>query len=54
MAHCGTDDVLIVGGVGCNVRLQNMMGAMAQDRNAKMYAIDERYWLVPAFLKDIE
>ena len=25
MAHCGINDVLIVGGVGCNVRLQQMM-----------------------------
>jgi len=25
MAHVGTSDVLIVGGVGCNVRLQEMM-----------------------------
>lgn len=25
MAHCSTHDVLIVGGVGCNVRLQQMM-----------------------------
>lgn len=25
MAHCGSNDVLIVGGVGCNQRLQAMM-----------------------------
>ena len=25
MAHVGTSDVLIVGGVGCNLRLQGMM-----------------------------
>ena len=25
MAHVATNDVLIVGGVGCNVRLQEMM-----------------------------
>lgn len=25
MAHCGADEVLIVGGVGCNKRLQEMM-----------------------------
>ena len=28
MAHCSSDDVLIVGGVGCNVRLQQMMEQM--------------------------
>lgn len=27
MAHCGSAEVLIVGGVGCNKRLQEMMGA---------------------------
>lgn len=28
MAHCGSQEVLIVGGVGCNLRLQEMMGIM--------------------------
>ena len=44
MAHCGAGDVLIVGGVGCNLRLQTMMGDMAKERGAHLYAIDERYW----------
>ncbi|VDP35729.1 unnamed protein product [Soboliphyme baturini] len=43
MAHCRSNEVLIVGGVGCNERLQQMMGIMAQERNAKLYATDERY-----------
>lgn len=30
MAHCGSQEVLIVGGVGCNVRLQEMMGKTLQ------------------------
>lgn len=30
MAHCGKNDVLIVGGVGCNVRLQQMMEIMVK------------------------
>ncbi len=30
MAHVGTNDVLIVGGVGCNVRLQQMMQVRAR------------------------
>ena len=30
MAHCGSQEVLIVGGVGCNVRLQEMMGKSLQ------------------------
>jgi len=43
MAHCGSSEVLIVGGVGCNKRLQKMMEIMAQERNAKLYATDERF-----------
>ena len=34
MAHCNSDSVLLVGGVGCNVRLQEMMGIMAEERGA--------------------
>lgn len=43
MAHCGTADVLIVGGVGCNVRLQQMMQTMCEERGGHLYATDERY-----------
>lgn len=43
MAHCSSAEVLIVGGVGCNVRLQEMMGEMAQERGAKLFATDDRY-----------
>ena len=43
MAHTGADTVLIVGGVGCNVRLQEMMQSMAQDRGASLCAMDHRY-----------
>lgn len=43
MAHCGKNDVLIVGGVGCNQRLQDMMKIMASERGGMLYAIDERY-----------
>lgn len=43
MAHCGSQEVLIVGGVGCNKRLQEMMGIMCTERNAKMFATDERF-----------
>nr|VZH97051.1 unnamed protein product [Spirometra erinaceieuropaei] len=43
MAHCDTKEVLIVGGVGCNLRLQEMMGRMAAERNATLYATDDRY-----------
>jgi len=43
MAHCNTQDVLIVGGVGCNKRLQAMMKIMADERGGVLYATDERY-----------
>ena len=60
MAHVGSNEVLIVGGVGCkykvegtismfstlslgNMRLQEMMGQMAKERNGTLYATDERF-----------
>ncbi len=42
MAHVGANQVLIVGGVGCNERLQEMMGLMARERGGDVYATDER------------
>ncbi|KAJ8755303.1 hypothetical protein K2173_019101 [Erythroxylum novogranatense] len=36
-------DVLIVGGVGCNERLQEMMRIMCGERGGTLYATDERY-----------
>lgn len=38
MAHTGKNDVLVVGGVGCNARLQAMMGVMAAERGGTLYA----------------
>ncbi|KAK7058850.1 putative tRNA threonylcarbamoyladenosine biosynthesis protein kae1 [Paramarasmius palmivorus] len=43
MAHIGSKEVLIVGGVGCNERLQEMMGIMAQEREGQVFATDERF-----------
>lgn len=43
LAHCNSDEVLIVGGVGCNERLQEMMDSMCKDRGAKLFATDERF-----------
>ncbi|KIO23230.1 hypothetical protein M407DRAFT_78327 [Tulasnella calospora MUT 4182] len=43
MAHVRSKEVLIVGGVGCNERLQEMMGVMAQERGGKVFATDERF-----------
>lgn len=43
MAHVGSSQVLIVGGVGSNERLQEMMGIMARDRRGSVFATDERF-----------
>lgn len=43
MAHMGSSQVLIVGGVGSNERLQEMMGIMAMDRGGSVFATDERF-----------
>ena len=43
MAHTGQNQVLIVGGVGCNKRLQKMMADMVQERGGTLCAMDARY-----------
>eukprot|EP01128_Nolandella_sp_AFSM9_P011090 TRINITY_DN7802_c0_g1_i1.p1 TRINITY_DN7802_c0_g1~~TRINITY_DN7802_c0_g1_i1.p1 ORF type:complete len:367 (+),score=34.95 TRINITY_DN7802_c0_g1_i1:72-1103(+) len=45
LAHVGANEVLIVGGVGCNVHLQEMMANMLSQRNppGKLCSIDDRY-----------
>ena len=43
MAHVGSSQVLIVGGVGSNERLQEMMGIMARERRGSVFATDERF-----------
>jgi N6-L-threonylcarbamoyladenine synthase len=43
MAHTGQNEVLIVGGVGCNKRLQEMMGIMVEERGGTLCAMDHRY-----------
>ena len=43
MAHCGSKEVLLVGGVACNVRLQEMMQTMTNERGGSVCAMDDRY-----------
>lgn len=43
MAHTGSSQVLICGGVGCNERLQQMMACMCRERGAELFATDERF-----------
>lgn len=35
--------MLLVGGVGCNLRLQEMMTIMAEERGGSVCAMDDRY-----------
>lgn len=43
VAHTGANEILVVGGVGCNLRLQEMLQSMAVERGATMYGMDDRY-----------
>ncbi|ELA47031.1 glycoprotease/Kae1 family metallohydrolase [Vavraia culicis subsp. floridensis] len=43
MALTNSNEIMIVGGVGCNERLQAMMKAMARERGAMLYAMDDNY-----------
>jgi hypothetical protein len=44
LAHAGRSEVIMVGGVGCNERLQGMMAAMvAQRPGGRVHGIDARY-----------
>ncbi|ORY97476.1 Gcp-like domain-containing protein [Syncephalastrum racemosum] len=43
MAHVESTEVLIVGGVGCNIRLQEMMEQMAQQRGGSVCSMDDRF-----------
>lgn len=43
MSHCRSNQVLIVGGVGCNQRLQAMMATMCEERCGRLFATDERF-----------
>ncbi|KAH9385494.1 N6-L-threonylcarbamoyladenine synthase [Nematocida major] len=43
MTCTDSNEVLVVGGVGCNKRLQKMASDMAKQRGGKGYSADERY-----------
>lgn len=43
LSFINSDEVLIVGGVGCNERLQEMMKQMIKERNGKLYSMDETF-----------
>lgn len=40
MSHCESKEVIVVGGVGCNRRLQKMIQDMVEERNGAMGGID--------------
>lgn len=43
LSHTGANNVLIVGGVGCNMRLQEMMQQMLEARGGQLCAMDDRF-----------
>lgn len=43
LAHTGKDEVILVGGVGANARLQEMLGIMCAERGAKFMAPPRTY-----------
>ncbi|OQS54758.1 KAE1 [Ecytonucleospora hepatopenaei] len=43
LSYVGSEEVLIVGGVGCNLRLQEMITNLMSQRKGKVHAMDERY-----------
>mgnify|MGYP001772576085 CR=1 FL=1 len=43
MAYLGYDEMLLVGGVGANERLQEMLRIMCEDRNAKFFAPPKQF-----------
>lgn len=43
MAYTRSNEALIVGGVGCNKRLQLMVEEMVRQRNGKVHCTDERF-----------
>jgi N6-L-threonylcarbamoyladenine synthase len=43
MVHASSQEVPIVGGIGCNERLQEMMSIKPKERGAKLFATDERF-----------
>lgn len=43
MAHCGKNEILLVGGVGANRRLQQMLRMMSEERGARFNVPENRY-----------
>lgn len=43
MSHVDSQELLLVGGVGCNIRLQKMLNDMCIQRNAKTFSMDDRF-----------
>lgn len=43
MAHAGKDEVLLVGGVGANRRLQEMLATMCEERGAQLFVPEGKY-----------
>lgn len=45
MAHCGKKELLLGGGVACNIRLQEMADIMCKERDSSLYIPEKEYLL---------
>ncbi|MBW2970978.1 bifunctional N(6)-L-threonylcarbamoyladenine synthase/serine/threonine protein kinase [Candidatus Woesearchaeota archaeon] len=45
MAHCNKKELLLGGGVACNLRLQEMCSIMCKERNAKFFVPEKQFLL---------
>ena len=43
LSHVGSNDVLIVGGVGCNIRLQEIIKLMLDEWGGNLGSMDDRF-----------
>ena len=43
LSFIDSNEVMVVGGVGCNLRLQEMLRRMVEQRGGVLYAMDERF-----------
>ena len=43
VAHTGKDEILLAGGVGANIRLQEMLGIMCRERGIRFYVPERRF-----------
>lgn len=45
LAHCNKNELLLGGGVACNKRLNEMANIMCKDRNAKLFTLENQFYV---------